>query len=293
MEPRIVRAPDGRELEVFDCGATDGVPVLVHHGTPSSGLPYARHVRDAEEKGIRLVGYSRPGYGRSTSQAGRTIADAAADVEAICDTLGLERICSWGISGGGPHVLACAALLPERIAAAASLASVAPYEAAGLDWLAGMGEGNVEEFAAAVEGRDALESYVAEHGAELLAASPEQIVEVLATLLSEADAAVLTGAFAEYMLESTRHGIGERVDGWVDDDLAFARPWGFDVAAIRVPLQLWQGELDRFVPFAHGEWLAARIPGVDARLSAGDGHLTLIERRVPEVHAWLLERFAG
>ncbi|HET8607694.1 MAG TPA: alpha/beta fold hydrolase [Gaiellaceae bacterium] len=293
MEPRIVRAPDGRELEVFDCGATDGVPVLVHHGTPSSGLPYARHVRDAEEKGIRLVGYSRPGYGRSTSQAGRTIADAAADVEAICDTLGLERICSWGISGGGPHVLACAALLPERIAAAASLASVAPYEAAGLDWLAGMGEGNVEEFAAAVEGRDALESYVAEHGAELLAASPGQIVEVLATLLSEADAAVLTGAFAEHMLESTRHGIGERVDGWVDDDLAFARPWGFDVAAIRVPLQLWQGELDRFVPFAHGEWLAARIPGVDARLSAGDGHLTLIERRVPEVHAWLLERFAG
>ena len=293
MEPRVVRAPDGRELEVFDCGATDGVPVLVHHGTPSSGLPYAPHVRDAEEKGIRLIGYSRPGYGRSTPRPGRTVADAAADVEAICDTLGLERICSWGISGGGPHVLACAALLPERVAAAASLASVAPYGAEGLDWLAGMGESNLDEFGAVAEGRDALTAFLERERARMPRANPEQLLEAWSTLLSEADAAVVTGAFAEYLLETTQHGIGERLDGWLDDDLAFEAPWGFELAQIAVPVQLWQGEQDRFVPYAHGEWLAARIPGVEARLTPEDGHLTLIERRVPEVHAWLLERFEG
>lgn len=293
MEPRVVRAPDGRELEVFDCGATDGVPVLVHHGTPSSGLPYAPHVRDAEAKGIRLIGYSRPGYGRSTPQPGRTVADAAADVEAICDTLGLERICSWGISGGGPHVLACAALLPERVAAAASLASVAPYGAEGLDWLAGMGESNLEEFGAVAEGRDVLEAFVGHERDQILAATTEQLLEVWSSLLSEADAAVVGGAFADYLLAVTRHGVGARLDGWIDDDFAFERPWGFDLAQIRVPVQLWQGGQDRFVPLAHGEWLAARIPGVEARLSPEDGHLTLTERRVPEVHAWLLDQFRG
>ena len=116
-------------------------------------------------------------------------------------------------------------------------------------------------------------------------------MDALETLLSPVDRAVLTGYFASYVVESTRVGIGERRDGWIDDDLAFAKPWGFDVAEIGVPVEVWQGRQDRFVPYAHGEWLAARIPGVDARLSDEDGHLSLSERRMPEVHAWLLERF--
>jgi pimeloyl-ACP methyl ester carboxylesterase len=287
----IVAAPDGRSLAVYEGGDPNGVPVVAHHGTPGAGLLYGPHARDAAGRGIRLIGYDRPGYGGSAPHPGRTIADAAADVAAISDALGLDRICTWGISGGGPHALACAALLPDRVAAAASIAGIAPYDAEGLDWLAGMGEGNVAEFGATLAGRATLAPLLDEEAAGMLAGTPEQLRDALETLLSPADSAVLTGELAAYFHETVALGIGERRDGWIDDDLAFAAPWGFDPAAIGVPVTVWQGREDRFVPFAHGEWLAARIPGIEAHLSVEDGHLTLAERRVPEVHAWLLDRF--
>src|SRR5581483_3132479 len=136
---RSVRTSDGRTLTVREAGDPAGVPVLLHNGTPGSGLLYEPHVRDAEEKGIRLFSYDRPGYGASSRKRGRSVADCAPDVEAVCDSLGVGRFCVCGISGGGPHALATAALLPDRVAAAASLASVAPFDAEGLDFLAGMG----------------------------------------------------------------------------------------------------------------------------------------------------------
>jgi pimeloyl-ACP methyl ester carboxylesterase len=291
MATQPIETPDGRILAVDEAGDPGGVPVVVHHGTPGSRVHYARHALDAQERGIRLIGYDRPGYGGSTPQPGRNVGAAAADVEAICAALGLDRICTWGISGGGPHALACAALLPDRVAAAASVAGIAPHDAEGLDWLAGMGESNVEEIGMALAGREALEPWIEEEAAEFLAATPDELVDALETLLSPVDRAVLSGYFASYVVESTRVGIGERRDGWIDDDLAFTQPWGFDVAEIHVPVQVWQGRKDRFVPYAHGATLAAQIPGADARLSDEDGHLSISERRMPEVHAWLLERF--
>ena len=89
----------------------------------------------------------------------------------------------------------------------------------------------------------------------------------------------------------TGEGIRARRDGWLDDDLAFVKPWGFDVGAISVPVQLWQGRQDLMVPAAHGEWLAEHIPGVDARFSDDDGHLSIEHVRIGDVHAWLLERY--
>lgn len=284
---RTVQTPDGRTLEVHEEGDLSGLAVIVHHGTPMSGLQYAPHVDLAREQGIRLVGYDRPGYGGSSRHAGRTVADCAADVHAIADALGLERFASWGVSGGGPHVLACAALCDERLTAVASLAAVAPYEAEGLDWLGGMGEDNVVEFGLAVQGEAALRPFVAEHAASHTQ-GVDELVAALRTLIGEADRAVLSGRFAEYFLECDRHAFEHGVDGWIDDDLAFARPWGFDLGAIARPVLLLQGEDDLMVPPAHGHWLAERIPGVDARIDAADGHLTLIERRMREVNEWLL-----
>ena len=288
-----VATHDGRTLELHEGGDPDGFPVLVHAGTPGSGILYEPHVHDAAATGIRLLSYDRPGYGGSTRQPGRAVADCAADVEAICDALALDRIGVWGISGGGPHALATAALLPERVVAAASLASVAPYEAEGLDWLAGMGEQNIEEFGAVLAGEEELHEALERYSAEREGVGPEELVEVWGTLLGPADRAVATGRLAAYLLDAMAHAIDDTRAGWLDDDLAFVRPWGFDLSTIRVPVQLWHGRDDRFVPFAHGEWLAARIPGVDARLTDEDGHLTLAERRVPAVHAWLLERARG
>src|SRR6202046_3829688 len=136
---RTVQTSDGRTLAVEDSGDPAGRPVLVHNGTPNSRHLYGPNVRDAAERGLRLIGYDRPGYGGSSPQPGRTVADCAADVRAICDALGITRLVTWGISGGGPHLLATAALLPDLVVAAASLASLAPFDAGGLDWFAGMG----------------------------------------------------------------------------------------------------------------------------------------------------------
>jgi pimeloyl-ACP methyl ester carboxylesterase len=288
---RTVTTPDGRTLTVREGGDPAGVPVLFISGTPGSSTLFDANRRDAEERGIRLFSYDRPGYGGSTRHEGRTAADCAADIEAVCDELGVERICVWGISGGGPHALAAAALLPERVAAAASLASVAPYGADGLDWLAGMGELNVEEFGVIFEGEEAHRASMEKQREGLLSARPEELVEQWQTLLGPADREVATGEFAAELLDHIRAGIEPGGDGWLDDDLVFVKPWGFDVAAIRVPVLVWHGEQDKFVPFEHGVWLSEHIPGVDARLTAEDGHLTLGERRIPEVHAWLLERF--
>jgi pimeloyl-ACP methyl ester carboxylesterase len=287
---RSVTMSDGRTLTVREGGDPEGFPVLFISGTPGSSTIYERHVRDAAERGIRLFSYDRPGYGGSTRHKGRTVADCAPDIAAVCDALGIERFCVWGISGGGPHALAAAALLPDRVIAAVALASCAPYDADGLDFLAGMGEQNIEEFGAVFEGEDALHTVIEKDRRDMLSATPDQLVELWQTLLGPSDREVATGVLAAFLLDHIRAGIGSSGDGWIDDDLAFVTPWGFDLASIRVPVQLWQGEQDRFVPYAHGVWLAGQIPGVDARLTAEDGHLTLVERRVPEVHAWLLER---
>jgi pimeloyl-ACP methyl ester carboxylesterase len=287
---RSVVTPDGRTLTVREGGDPAGFPVLFISGTPGSSTLSKHHARDAAERGLRLFSYDRPGYGASMRQKGRAVADCASDIDAVCDALGVERLAVWGISGGGPHALAAAALLPERVVAAASLASVAPYDAEGLDFFAGMGEQNVEEFGVIFEGEEAHRASMERQRGELLAAKPEDVVGMWQTLLGPADREVATGEFAAALLDHMRAGIDSCGDGWLDDDLAFVSPWGFDVASIRIPVLLWHGEQDRFVPFAHGVWLAGRIPGVDARLSAEDGHLTLFERRVPEVHAWLLGR---
>jgi pimeloyl-ACP methyl ester carboxylesterase len=290
---RSVTTPDGRTLTVLEGGAPDGVPVLAHYGTPSSCLHYAPHARDAEEKGIRLFSYDRPGYGGSTRQAGRSVADCVDDVVYVCDALGIEQFCVWGISGGGPHALATAALLPDRVAAAAALAPVAPFDADGLDFLEGMGEQNIVEFGAALAGEAALRPALEGDREAMLGTTAEQLVAVLETLLSPPDSQVLTGALASYLLEQCRLGLEPGIDGWLDDDLAFVSPWGFEPAAIRVPVLHWQGEQDRFVPFAHGVWLSEHVPSIESRLTPEDGHLTLLEHRVPETHAWLLERFQG
>jgi pimeloyl-ACP methyl ester carboxylesterase len=282
---------NGRTLAVLEAGDESGRAVVAIHGTPGSGLPWRGLVEDAEARGIRLLAYDRPGYGGSDPHPGRTVADAAGDVVAIADALGIDRFAVEGGSGGGPHTLACAALLPDRVVAAASLAGVAPYPAEGLDWLDGMGQDNLDEFGATLAGRETLERYLREQADAMLAADPDAIADTLRSLLSPPDAAVLTGEFAAYLAEATRRAIGERLDGWIDDDFVFMNPWGFELDEIRVPVQLLHGAQDRFVPITHGEWLAGRIPGVDAHLSAEDGHLTIQLARIGDVHAWLLERF--
>jgi pimeloyl-ACP methyl ester carboxylesterase len=285
---RIVETAGGRSLGVHDGGDPGGAPVVIHHGTPGSGLLYAPAEALAREQGIRLIGYDRPGYGDSTRVPGRSIADCAADVGAIADALELDRYTSWGISGGGPHVLACAALCDDRLTAVASLAAVAPWNSDGLDWLAGMGDSNIDEFDAVLAGETALRPLLDRDRAEMLAAAPNELVTVWESLLGDEDRSVLSEEFAAYILAAGALGLRDGVDGWLDDNLAFVEPWGFAPESVNRPVLLLHGADDRFVPVSHGRWLAARIPGVEARITEADGHLTLFERRLREVNEWLL-----
>ena len=287
-ERKTVRTRDGRVLAVEDYGDPGGRPVLVHMGTPNSRLLYGPNVRDAAKRGLRLIGYDRPGYGQSSPQPGRTVADCAGDVRAICAELGIDRLAMWGISGGGPHMLACAALLPDLVTAAASLASPAPYGAEGLDFFDGMGQANIDDTRLFLADEAAARAKMDKDREEVLATSPEDAASGMESLLTPADAAVLRGELAEYLVASQQDGLAPGSEGWWEDN-CMVRPWGFDLAAITVPVLLLHGRQDMFVPFGHGQWLARHIPGVEARLLDDDGHLTLMENRVPEVHAWLAQ----
>jgi pimeloyl-ACP methyl ester carboxylesterase len=255
-------------------------------GTPNSRHLYDPNVRDAAERGLRLLSYDRPGYGQSSPHPGRTVADCAGDVRTICAALGIDRLATWGISGGGPHVLACAALLPDLVTAVASLASLAPFDAEGLDYFAGMGQDNVDDTRLFYSDEAASRAKTDQDRAEMLATSAADVASGIESLLTPTDAAVLHGELADYLVSSMHAGLAPSSEGWWEDTCTL-RPWGFDLAEITVPVLLLHGKQDMFVPFGHGEWLAAHIPGVEARLLDSDGHLTLLQNRVPEVHAWL------
>jgi pimeloyl-ACP methyl ester carboxylesterase len=285
-----VPTPDGRTLRVLEVGDPGGPVVVAHHGTPGARLPYRLAVESAQERGLRLVAYDRPGYGGSTPAPGRSVADAAADVVTILDALGVDRFATYGGSGGGPHALACAAALPERCVAAVTLAGVGPTDAPDLDWLAGMGEGNIAEVAAAREGRERLTEYCRDDAAGILSARPEELADAMRPHLSDVDARALTGELAAHMLVAVTEALRPGVEGWVDDDFAFLAPWGFDPGSIRVPVLVWQGRHDLMVPASHGAWLCAHVAGADGGILEDEGHLTLAVNRIGDVHAWLRER---
>jgi pimeloyl-ACP methyl ester carboxylesterase len=284
---RTVQAADGRSVTVHESGDPAGAAVLFHHGTPSSGRPWQRHDAEAEQQGIRLISYDRAGYGTSDRNPGRAVVDVVDDALAIMDALGVDRFATWGLSGGGPHALACAARAGDRVVACASMSGAGPSDAADLDFVGGMGEGNIHEFGLAREGEEALRPALEEEAAGLRGATVPQFVEGLAPFLSDVDAAALDEDLGGYFVAIFGEALADGVDGWVDDDLAFVRPWGFDVAEIERPVLVLQGRQDLMVPFAHGEWLARSIPGAEARLSETEGHLTLFVNQTRAVHDWL------
>jgi pimeloyl-ACP methyl ester carboxylesterase len=269
-----VQRPDGGLLEVL-AGNNGDQPLVFHWGTPGAAVWFEPLATAAARMGLRLVMYSRPGYAGSTQRPGRSVADAADDVAAVLGALGADTFVTLGWSGGGPHALACAALLPDRCLAATSLAGVAPHPAAGLDWMAGMGAENIEEFSAALEGKEALSVALERMAKDLATIRGDDVAAALGGLVSDVDKRALTGDFADILAEGFRRSVSTGIAGWRDDDLAFTRNWGFDLGTIRRPVAVWQGGQDRMVPFSHGQWLAAHIPTARVHLYPDEGHLSL------------------
>jgi pimeloyl-ACP methyl ester carboxylesterase len=287
-ERRIIDLPGGRAADVLLGGLEDGLPLVIHNGTPGGLVAWTDTLETARVRGLRVIMVARPGYEGSTPRPGRRVADVADDVAAVLDALGCDTFITAGWSGGGPHTLACSAVLGKRCLAAATLAGVAPYPAAGLDWLAGMGPENVTEFGAALEGENKLTAYLEQEAAALGQVQGEDVIAGMGGLLSEADKAVLTGEFADYLAAALRAALSHGIAGWRDDDLAFISDWGFPLASVG-KVAIWQGSEDFMVPQAHGKWLAKHIPHARHRMRRGEGHLTLMVTSFGEVLDELLE----
>ncbi len=285
-----VAVGDGRTLHAYDTGpravgadmgagpaegAGDELVVVWQHGTPNIGPPPAPLLAESRRRGIRWVSYDRPGYGGSSPRPGRDVASAADDVAAVADALGVARFAVMGHSGGGPHALACAALLPDRVLAVVSGSGLAPFDADGLEWFGTMAPAGRADLRAAVRGRAALEEHLAANDFD-----PDQF--------TPADHAALAGPWW-WLGEGA--GVGRRTgwNGMVDDDLAYVAPWGFRAQDVRAPLLVLQGGQDRIVPAAHGQWLTRAVPGAQLWLRPGDGHISVLTAAVDALE-WLRAR---
>lgn len=283
MAVQTLTLPDDRKLEFLSGGDDAGFALLFHSGTPTAVVHYEPLWDAAKRAGLRLVTYSRPGYGASTPRPRPEgwpvpITADADDSALLLDHLGIEDYVTLGWSGGGPRALACAAAMPERCRAVATLAGVAPLDAAGLDWLAGMGPENVRDFEASIAGRETYRPIAREQVEELARVTAGDIVAAFGGLVDEVDADALTGEFADYAAASFRHAAAQGTAGLLEDSLQIVRPWGFEVADVTVPVSVWQGAHDKMVPYAHGQWLADAIPGARAHLFDDEGHVSLLNR---------------
>lgn len=287
LRVETIALPGGRDIEVhlsnWELGG-DSPSLVFHHGTPGWGNP-GRHLLEASaDRGVRVVGITRAGYSTSTRVPGRTVASVAADVEAVLDDLGVQRAMAVGVSGGGPHALATAARLQERVSATASVAGLAPWTAPGLDFLAGMGQGNLEEYGAAFEGEAKLLEFLEREAPGITHVSPEELAGSMASLLPDVDRRLVTGDYAAELVEHFSRSLAPGVYGWVDDDLAFLSPWGFDLKLLSGRhVSVWQGGHDLMVPSAHGSWLVSGVEGARSQLLPDDGHLSIVVGRAAEI----------
>lgn len=269
-----LRLPDGRRLDIYASGPEHGRPLIFHHGTPGSRRPESAIERAAHARGLRYVCASRPGYGDSTRLPRRRVIDVVADTAAVLGAVGASECLVAGHSGGGPHALACAAEM-SGVLATLVIAGVVPPDVAGLELTAGMGAENLVEFDNARQGEAVLRPYLEDQRAELLGADVPELIAAMDSLLPDVDREVMSGEIGREFADQFNEGLRNGVDGWVDDDLAFTMPWGFSVGDINTPVTIWQGDQDLMVPFAHGVWLGETIPGVDANLLRGEGHVSI------------------
>ncbi|HET9256650.1 MAG TPA: alpha/beta fold hydrolase [Pseudonocardiaceae bacterium] len=290
--PRIesVTTDDGRRLTIDVTGDPDGYPVFLLHGTPGSrNGPKPRGIV-LYRLGLQLICYDRPGYGGSDRHEGRTVRDAAADVATIADKMGFDRFAVVGRSGGGPHALACAAVLSERVSSAAVLVSLAPSDAVGLDWYHGMNRQNVQEYGTADADVQALLSNLA-YLTEQTQRDPRRFIDLIESELSESDKRVVGDvALRRLLLDTYAEALRQGAAGWIDDVLAFRKPWEIALSNITSRVLLWHSEDDQFSPISHTRWLSGHIPQVQVefRIQAGIGHFGALEV-LPEILSWVAD----
>ena len=278
---------DGREVEILDNGINSERAIIFHHGTPGHASAWSSWLEEAALSGIRAISYSRAGYGTSDRNPGRSVISINNDIAQILDAKNITKFVSIGWSGGGPHALANT--FEPRSVGAISLAGVGAFGATDLDFLEGMGPENHDEFGAALKGEAVITQWMNENAVPMKQVTGSDIREAFGGLIGDADKAVLEGAVADDMAATMRNGLAVSFDGWIDDDLVFIKPWGFDLAAITKPVILWQGDDDFMVPHAHSYWLEKHIPTAQLSFIPGHGHISLGEKYKSEILKQALE----
>jgi pimeloyl-ACP methyl ester carboxylesterase len=284
-----MRAADGRRIAVKVSGKPAGHPVFFFHGTPGSNIGPMPRTQVLSMMGVQVISFDRPGYGRSDRLFSRTVADVVPDVVAIADSMELESFAVVGRSGGGPHALACAAQLPDRVTRAAALVSLAPWGAAGLDWFNGMAGSNVDAFTTAASDPELLITRLVQDAAKI-AENPASQFADLGTEMPEPDRRMMADVGIRRVLaENSKEALRYGADGWIDDVLAFCSPWGFDVSDIKVPVELWAGEMDVFSPVTHTRWLGDRIPDARVQIRPESAHFDAL-KELADIMSRLIRR---
>ena len=273
----------GRELEVLDNGVDSTRAIVFHHGTPASASLWSQWFTYAAEACIRAISYSRAGYGTSDRDFGRSIVSVNKDIAEVLESKGIEKFVAIGWSGGGPHALANTLL--ENNVGAITLAGVGAYGVDDLDFLEGMAQENYDEFGASLQGEDVIQQWFIDNASVFKSAGGAEIREAFGGLISDADKKSMEGSFADVIAAAIRSGLAVSFDGWVDDDVAFTKPWGFDLSSINKPVKIWQGDQDFMVPHAHSHWLKKHISTAELTFIPGQGHVTLLVDYTDKVFA--------
>ena len=277
----------GRELEVLDNGVESSKAIVFHHGTPASAALWSQWFAYAADLGIRAISYSRAGYATSDRDFGRSIVSVNKDIAEVLEAKAIEKFVAIGWSGGGPHALANT-LLASNVGAI-TLAGVGAFGVEDLDFLEGMAQENHDEFGASLQGEEVIQQWFIDNASAFKSVGGDEIREAFGGLISDADKKSMEGSFADVLAAAIRSGIAVSFDGWVDDDVAFTKPWGFELSSITKPVKIWQGDQDFMVPHAHSRWLAKHIPTAELTFIPGQGHVTLLVDYTEQVFAQAIE----
>ena len=276
-----IQLKDGRTLAYAERGMPDGVPLFHFHGSSSCRLePQGADLSVPDRAGVRLISVDRPGCGESTRKRGRRVLDWAADVAQLADELGIERFGVSGWSAGGPHALACAFAMPERVLGVAVLSGCAPLK----DAPGGRGAlAPTERFLVSLSRwSPPLATGYWRIARRMARRNPNRLLAEMSkgVLCAPPDRAILASPIAAQMLENFLAAVRNGVGGIVDDFRAVSGDWGFAPEQIESPVRWLHGELDQTVPLTHGRWTADHIPNAELIVAPGEGHLLSAEQVV-------------
>lgn len=286
MESLDLKLTDGRNLNLLVGAGDSQTAIVFHHGTPSCSFAWKRWIAHFERLGIKSIAYSRAGYYTSDRKAERSVVSVNNDIAEVLDHFSIDKFVAVGWSGGGPHALASA--LDPRCESVVVLAGVGMYGQSDLDFLAGMGEENIDEFGIALTGQTELNAWMETNGSAYRTITGEELRNSISSLFSNSDSAAMQQKeFSDDLAENFRHSLEKGFPGWIDDDIAFTKDWGFSLDQVKIPVAIFQGDEDLMVPGSHGRWLHKHLPNSTLRLLTGEGHLSFFSSSQDEILKFL------